>query len=76
MDNRYAKVEGSSTLIRDMQTGAILNTDDGGYKAYIAQRDAAIRKRNEMNVLKDEVSSLKEDMSEIKQLLKQLLTTK
>jgi polyhydroxyalkanoate synthesis regulator phasin len=74
MDNKYAKVEGHSTLIRDLHSGAIINTDEGGYRAYIAQKSAAERKREEIEQLKQEVSSIKNDMSDIKNLLQQLLS--
>lgn len=73
MDKRYAKVEGNSTLVRDLHSGAIINTDEGGYRAYMAQKSAAERRREEVENLKQEVSSLKNDMSDIKDLLKQLL---
>jgi polyhydroxyalkanoate synthesis regulator phasin len=74
MERKYAKVEGNSTLVRDLHTGAIINIDEGGYRAYIAQKTAAERRREEVEQLKQEVSSIKNDMSEIKNLLHQLLS--
>lgn len=74
MDRKYAKVEGNSTLVRDLHTGAIINTDEGGYRAYVAQKTAAEKRREEIEKLKQDVGSLKDDMSEIKNLLQQLLS--
>ena len=73
MERKYAKVEGNSNLVRDLHTGAIINIDEGGYRAYIAQKSAAEKRREEVENLKQEVSSIKNDMSEIKNLLQQLL---
>lgn len=70
------RVEGSQTLARDPHSKAIINTDDVGYKNYIALREANERKRQEQQTVRQEIDSLKNDMTEIKGLLLQLLEKK
>ena len=48
-------VEGHTTLGRDSQSNAILNTDDSGYMAYKRARDAARRKDRDLEDLRKEV---------------------
>ena len=57
------KVEGQENLVRDMNTGAIINT------APKPKRKLAEEFKN----VQDDLNSLKEEMSEIKSLLKQLI---
>ena len=53
-------VEGHTTLGRDSQSNAILNTDDSGYMAYKRARDAARRKDREIEDLRKEEAELKD----------------
>ena len=53
-------VEGHTTLGRDSQSNAILNTDDSGYMAYKRARDAARRKDRDLEDLRKEVDELKD----------------
>ena len=59
-------VEGHKNLYRDEKSGAIINTDTGGFNRYKKM------KRFKDNQ-KDEIDKIKEDISEIKELLKQFL---
>ena len=59
-ENRYIQVEGNPSLVRDRESGAILNSDVSEIK----------RK----NLLKEqELVELKEEVSELKDLVKQLV---
>jgi|TARA_B000000557_G_C20391414_1_gene282373 hypothetical protein len=53
-------VEGHTTLGRDSQSNAILNTDDTGYLAYKQARDAARKKDRDLKDLRKEVDELKD----------------
>lgn len=60
---KYLKVEGHDNLVRDLDTGAIINTDKPS--------------RNNLshtmtNALHD-INTMKEEISEIKQLLKEIV---
>ena len=53
-------VEGHSTLGRDADSNAIVNTDNSAYDAYIKARENAKRKDRTLKDLQDEVDELKE----------------
>lgn len=69
---RFVKIENHPSLVRDMQTKAILNVNKEAYEGF--KRDRANRHKIQETVA--EVETLKTDMEEIKKLLKELLTTK
>ena len=52
-------VEGHTTLGRDPESNAILNTDTTQYAAYIKARENAKNKDRTLEDLKDEVEELK-----------------
>ena len=59
-------IKDHKNLYRDEKSGAIINTDTGGFNRYKKM------KRFKDNQ-KDEIDKIKEDISEIKELLKQFL---
>lgn len=62
----YKKVEGHSELVRDMDSGAVINNDTTAYQNYIAMREQKIREKQRLDNLENEVG-------EIKSLLKDLI---
>ena len=52
---QYIKVEGHDNLVRDKQTGAILNNDSSSYQAYMRQKQVKLSERNEIEKLKSEI---------------------
>jgi len=65
----YTKVNDHPDLVKDNNTGAILNTSTSALEAYKRQRDHL----NKINTVEDRISRLEDGMSEIKDLLKELL---
>jgi hypothetical protein len=63
---RYYQIEGESSLVRDMKSKAILNTNVELYNAYKKQRNFTNRLKNMVN----EFDDVKAEISEIKNLLK------
>ena len=64
--SKHVKVEGHAHLVRDEQTGAIINNDKESYRLY--------KKRKElMKTQKDEINTLKKEVSEIKFLMQTLV---
>jgi hypothetical protein len=61
-------IEDDETLVRDVKTNAVLNTDLTSLQAYRAQR-------NKLRQKDEEVKSLREEIDEIKSIL-QLLVEK
>ena len=61
----YLKVEGHDGLVRDQNTGAILNLDDSAMEAR--------RKAKHLSSALDDINMLKNEVSEIKSLLRELI---
>ena len=67
MDSKkYIRVEGNSGLVRDRETGAILN-------ANVTEIQKARLKKNKEKQQEQEIQELKKDVSEIKVLLTKLV---
>ena len=61
----YIKVEGHDGLVRDQNTGAIINLDDSAITAR--------RKSKQLGSALDDINMLKNEVSEIKSLLRELI---
>jgi len=62
----YWKVEGHSSLARDSESTAVVNTDINAYRAQKLRKETFKRQVEEIN-------NLKKDVSDIKTLLTQLV---
>lgn len=71
--HNYLKVKGYDGLVRDVSTGAIVNTNTAEYNRYIKQKNAALEQRNEILQQKEEINNIRKEVSEIKDLLTRLL---
>lgn len=69
---KYSKVSGNSSLIRDEDTKAIINTNMSDYENYIAQKRIKEKESQKINAIEQEVASIKDDLSEIKNLLRKI----
>jgi hypothetical protein len=67
--NKYAIVENEQMLVRDLNSKAILNKDDGGLNKYREDRENKVK----MAKMMQEHNQIKNDVTEIKQLLKEIL---
>ena len=61
----YMDVEGHPGLVRDKNTGAILNTNEQEVEAARARKKAWKEKQKEFDELKNDVSELKDMMKQI-----------
>ena len=59
------KVEGHTSLVRDVSSNAIVNTNTSGYDAYITRREVSLNEKQRLDNLESEIG-------EIKSLLKAL----
>jgi len=73
MNERYLKIKGESSLVKDTQTGAILNVDRSAWQAARDRANAAQRSRDEIRTQAREINNLKCEMHEIKDMLQTLL---
>ena len=73
MREKYLQVEGHNDLVRDTQTGAVINRNRGAFEK-AKQRSREVQKRNdELRDATREINNLKCEMHEIKSLLKELV---
>tara|TARA_X000001036_G_C20382082_1_gene685011 strand:+ start:104 stop:340 length:237 start_codon:yes stop_codon:yes gene_type:complete len=71
-DMQYINVEGSGGLVRDKETGAVLNTNKSEIERARQRKLLSKRKTEEFNGMKDDIKNLKEDIGEMKSLLTKL----
>lgn len=67
--SKYLKVDSDTSLIRDVDSGAIINTNKGEYDKFMRLSKKKFHEKQEMNKLKDDVEGMKSDIEEIKSLL-------
>ena len=76
MHNKFLQVEGQPSLVRDISTGAVLNTNRSEYERYIRQKKV-FQNRNsqieQINKHTEEINSIKDDLQEIKSMLLQMV---
>ena len=72
MEN-YLKVESDTSLVRDMNTNAIVNQNRSEYDKFLNISRKKYEEKIKFDNLKSDVDSLKSDISEIKTLLKQIV---
>ena len=68
------KVENSSSLYRDQDSGAIVNCSDSEYHAYLDLKSKRLSEISDLETQKKDIDNLKNEINEVKDLLKQVLT--
>lgn len=72
----YLKVENNSSLVRDILSNAIVNTNTDDYEQYMRNKQLAAQRMNKINEQDDQINNLKQDMAELKQMVTALLKNK
>ena len=72
MMNEFIKVEGQSHLVKNPETGTVLNTNKAELQSARKRKMSKQKLEEEKNQLKNEVQELKSQMSEILSILKAL----
>jgi hypothetical protein len=70
---KLSKIEGHPDLIRDMNTNAILNTNQSGYESYLAMAQVKQKEQNKVEDLERNLDTIKEEINQVKSLLRELL---
>ena len=65
-------VEGDNYLFRDMNTNAIVNTNQSEYASYLARKKIQESEKNKIECMERDLDAIRDDLSEIKMLLKRL----
>jgi hypothetical protein len=71
--NQYIKVEGNSDLVRDKNTGAVININKTEGELARQRKHRWKMKEREQKQLKSDVDQLKNDICDIKDLLTKLV---
>ena len=69
----HSKIEGHPDLIRDMNTNAILNTNQSGYENYLAMAQVKQKEQNKVEDLERNLDTIKEEINQVKSLIQELL---
>ena len=72
----YLKVEGHKDLVRDVNSGAIINRNRSAYEMAKKRAAEAQKQRDEIRSATREINTLKCEMHEIKNLLLQIVDKK
>ena len=67
------KVEGHTHLIRDVNSNAIINTNQSEYQLYMQRVKVREKQSDELRGAVKEINNLKNDIREIKELIKEIV---
>ena len=67
------KVEGYESLVRDVKSNAIVNTNKSEYQVYMARIRAREKQGDEIRNAVKEINTLKAELREIKNLLQEVI---
>ena len=67
------KVEGHSSLVRDIRSNAIVNTNKSEYQIYMNRIKSREQQGDQIRNTIKEINILKQELFEIKELLKQVI---
>ena len=67
------KVEGHTHLIRDLNSNAIINTNENEYQLYMKRVKVREKQSDQLRNACKEINNLKKDIREIKELIKEIV---
>jgi len=70
---QVVKIQDSDSLVRDLSSGAIINTNNTEYQNYLNKKTALKQMREQIKQNSDEIKEIKSELSEIKHLLISLI---
>ena len=70
---KYLKVETDKTLVRDMESNAIVNRNKGEFDKFMKLSQRKYEEKKKIDDMRSDLNSLKEDMNEIKTLLRNIM---
>tara|TARA_B000000609_G_scaffold107001_1_gene82377 strand:+ start:261 stop:485 length:225 start_codon:yes stop_codon:yes gene_type:complete len=71
--NKYLKVKSDVSLVRDMDSNAIINQNQSEYDKFVRVSQKKYEEKRKFDNMRDDLNSLKKDMDEIKTLLKNIM---
>ena len=71
--NNFVKVKSEVSLVRDMESNAIINQNKSEFDKFIQLSETKYKEKQSLEQVKTDLDSLKTEMEEIKTLLKQMV---
>tara|TARA_B100001121_G_scaffold135475_1_gene118637 strand:- start:618 stop:842 length:225 start_codon:yes stop_codon:yes gene_type:complete len=71
--NKYLKVKSDVSLVRDMNSNAIINQNQSEYDKFVRVSQKKYEEKRKFDNMREDLNSLKKDMDEIKTLLKNIM---
>ena len=65
----FVKIQDSDSLVRDLSSGAVINTNTTDYQNYLARKNSSKDMKQQIKQNTDKIEKIESDLSEIKQLL-------
>ena len=65
----FVRIQDSDSLIRDLSSGAVINTNTTDYQNYLARKNSSKDMKQQIKQNSDKIEQIESDLSEIKQLL-------
>lgn len=69
----FVHIENNDSLVRDMTSGAIINTNSTEYQNYLNKRNSSKQMREQIKHNSEQIQEIKSEITEIKQLLISLI---
>ena len=73
MSDKYLKVEGHTSLVRDIRSNAIVNRNVSEYQTYMKRVRDREQQGDQIRSAVKEINNLKAELREIKGLIKELV---
>ena len=70
---KHLKVEGHNNLLRDGDTGAIINNDKSGYSSYMMNKSIKDEESIRIQNVEQDLANIQNEIIELKLLLKEAL---
>ena len=67
------KVEGHTHLVRDLNSNAIINTNENEYQLYMKRVKVREKQSDQLRNACKEINNLKGELREIKQMIKEII---
>ena len=71
--DKYLKVKSDVSLVRDMDSNAIINQNQSEYDKFVRVSQKKYEEKRKFDNMREDLDSLKNDMREIKTLLKNIM---
>ena len=70
---KYLKVKSEDSLVRDLDSNAIVNQDKSEFDKFLELSQKKYEEKKKFDNMRSDLDSLKEDMNEIKTLLRNIM---